>query len=50
MSFPRKNGDRFIGNMGDEMILFEGTFYLFDPEKNYEKVGRSSTRSTDKSE
>jgi len=50
MSFPRKNGDRFTGNMDDEMILYEGTFYLFDEARDLEKVRRSPTHSKDKGE
>lgn len=50
MSFPRKNGDRFTGNMGDEMILYEGTFYLYDEARDFEKVGRGPARRSDKGE
>lgn len=49
-AFPRKNGDRFTGNMGDEMILYEGTFYIYDAVRDYEKVGRGPARSRDKGE
>jgi len=45
MSFPRKNGDRFTGNLGDEMILYEGTFYLYDEARDFEKVERGPARS-----
>ncbi len=50
MSFPRKNGHRFTGNLGDEMILYDGTFYLFDEARDLEKVRRSPAHSRDKGE
>jgi len=48
--FPRENGDRFTGNMGDDMILYEGTFYLYHEGREFEKVRRGSTRSESKGE
>jgi hypothetical protein len=58
--FPRKDGDRFLGNMGDEMILMGGCFYLlkqfdYDKEqklakKDFDEKRRSAKRSADKSE
>jgi len=50
MSFPPKNGDHFTGNMGDDMILYEGTFYLYDESRELEKVTRGPARSRDKGE
>lgn len=59
-AFPKKDGDRFIGNMGDEMILMGGTFYLyklFDADKqrkaekkDFEKQRRSKEYSRSESE
>lgn len=45
-----ENGDRFTGNMGDDMILYEGTFYLYHEGREFEKVTRGPTRSESKGE